>query len=147
MKKMKVEEIAKKLQVDVGVIVRKLNKLGYDVKNGSSEIDEVIGNKIIAKNSGPKDEPHIIRRQVKVVTTDSKGNEVENITTKTNGNIQKTSIVRENRKQDRPYNKEGLGVVVSNRNKNRMQNIVVTQNGKKIEPKNKFGSIFFIKHF
>ena len=135
MKKMKVEEIAKKLQVDVGVIVRKLNKLGYDVKNGSSEIDEVIGNKIIAKNSGPKDEPHIIRRQVKVVTTDSKGNEVENITTKTNGNIQKTSIVRENRKQDRPYNKEGLGVVVSNRNKNRMQNIVVTQNGKKIEPK------------
>lgn len=135
MKKMKVEEIAKKLQVDVGVIVRKLNKLGYDVKNGLSEIDEVIGNKIIAKNSGPKDEPHIIRRQVKVVTTDAKGNEVENITTKTNGNIQKTSIVRENRRQDRPYNKEGLGVVVSNRNKNRMQNIVVTQNGKKIEPK------------
>ncbi len=135
MKKMKVEEIAKKLQVDVGVIVKKLNKLGYDVKNGLSEIDETIGNKMIAKNSGPKDEPHIIRRQVKVVTTDSKGNEVENITTKTNGNIQKTSIVRENKRPDKSYNKEGLGVVVSNRNKNRMQNIVVTQNGKKVEPK------------
>lgn len=135
MKKMKVEEIAKKLQVDVGVIVRKLNKLGYDVKNGASEIDENIGNKLIAKNSAPKDEPHIVRRQVKVVTTDSKGNEVESITTKANGNIQKTSIVRENRRQDRPYSKDGLGVIVSNRNKNRMQNIVVTQNGKKIEPK------------
>lgn len=135
MKKMKVEEIAKKLQVDVGVIVRKLNKLGYDVKNGASEIDETIGNKLIAKNSAPKDEPHIVRRQVKVVTTDSKGNEVESITTKANGNIQKTSIVRENRRQDRPYSKDGLGVIVSNRNKNRMQNIVVTQNGKKIEPK------------
>lgn len=135
MKKMKVEEIAKKLQVDVGVIVRKLNKLGYDVKNGMSEIDEAIGNKLIAKNSAPKDEPHIVRRQVKVVTTDSKGNEVESITTKANGNIQKTSIVRENRRQDRPYSKDGLGVIVSNRSKNRMQNIVVTQNGKKIEPK------------
>ncbi len=135
MKKMKVEEIAKKLQADVGVIVKKLNKLGYNVKNGASEIEESVANKLLLKNSSTKDEPHIIRRQVKVVTTDAKGNEVENITTKANGNIQKTSVVRENRRQDKPYNKDGLGVVVSNRSKNRMQNIVVTQNGKKIEPK------------
>ncbi|MBR5227364.1 MAG: translation initiation factor IF-2 [Clostridia bacterium] len=137
MKKMKVEEIAKKLQVDVSVIVKKLNKLGYDVKNGSSEIDEVLGNKIIAKNQ-QTEEPHIIRRKVKVVTTDAKGNEVENITTKAGKNIQKTSIVHENRNNRPTYNKDGLGVVTGrNRNRNNMQNIIVTQNGKKVEPAKK----------
>jgi len=134
--KVKVEEIAKALKVDVGIVVKKLNKLGYDVKNGLSEIDEILAQKMIAKNKQAQEEPHIVRRKVKVVTTDAKGNQVENITTNSGGNIQKTSIVRENRQKERPYSKDGLGVVVSNRNRNRnnMQNIVVTQNGKKVEP-------------
>jgi len=138
LKKVKVEEIAKALKVDVGIVVKKLNKLGYDVKNGLSEIDEIVANKMISKNKQVQEEPHIVRRKVKVVTTDSKGNQVENITTNSGGNIQKTSIVRENKIKEKPYSKDGLGVVVSNRNRNRnnMQNIVVTQNGKKIEPVN-----------
>ena len=37
--------------------------------------------------------PHIIRRKVKVVTTDNEGNKVENITTNAMGNVSKTSVV------------------------------------------------------
>lgn len=81
--------------------------------------------------------PHIIRRKVKIVTTDESGNEAIKITTKSGSTVEKTSMFNEAKKEKPSYSKEGLGVVISKRSKNNMSQIVVTQNGKKtrdIEP-------------
>ena len=89
--------------------------------------------------------PHIIRRKVKVVTTDNEGNKVENITTNAMGNVSKTSVVygnnsntknmKRNTEEARPQKYGNNGMHNKPRHRNNMQNIVVTQNGKKIEPK------------
>ena len=106
--------------------------MSVDVKSGTDLVDESLVARL-SSNAGP----HIIRRKVKVVTTDEQGNKVERITTNAGGTIQK-SVIREKKQEKPTYSKEGLGVVRSNRsrnNRNVMQNIVVTQNGKKVEPK------------
>ncbi len=130
MGKIKVSELAKKVNMAEDAVIKKLKSFGVSVENGASMVEESYANKL----SGTT--PHIIRRQVKVVTTDESGNKVERITTNAGGTIQK-SVVREKKQEKPTYSKEGLGVVKSNRNRNnnRMQNIVVTQNGKKVEPK------------
>ncbi|MBR6641300.1 MAG: translation initiation factor IF-2 N-terminal domain-containing protein, partial [Clostridia bacterium] len=130
MGKIKVSELAKKVNMAEDVVIKKLKTFGVNVENGASMVDESYANKLSGST------PHIIRRQVKVVTTDESGNKVERITTNAGGTIQK-SVVREKKQEKPTYSKEGLGVVRSNRsrNNNRMQNIVVTQNGKKVEPK------------
>ena len=130
MGKIKVSELAKKVNMAEDVVIKKLKTFGVNVENGASMVEESYANKLSGST------PHIIRRQVKVVTTDESGNKVERITTNAGGTIQK-SVVREKKQEKPTYSKEGLGVVRSNRsrNNNRMQNIVVTQNGKKVEPK------------
>ena len=130
MGKIKVSEIGHKLNMSEEVVVKKIKALGIDVKDASSLVDESILNRL-----GGGTNPHIIRRKVKVVTTDEQGNKVERITTNAGGTIQK-SVVREKKEETPSYSKEGLGVVKSNysrNNRNNMQNIVVTQNGKKME--------------
>ena len=132
MGKIKVAELAKKVNMSEDMLIKKLKAMAIDVKDGADLVDESLVSRFSAAAG-----PHIIRRKVKVVTTDEEGNKVEKITTNAGGTIQK-SVIRE-KKQERPtYSKEGLGVVRSNRsrnNRNVMQNIVVTQNGKKVEPK------------
>ena len=130
MGKIKVSELAKKVNMAEDVVIKKLKSFGVNVENGASMVEESYASKFASTT------PHIIRRQVKVVTTDASGNKVERITTNAGGTIQQ-SVVREKKQEKPTYSKEGLGVVRSNRNRNnnRMQNIVVTQNGKKVEPK------------
>lgn len=157
MGKMKVHEIAKAMNIGTNEVISKLKDMGIEVKSHLSTVDEDVAKKIIASKKNapqtvektvakdPKDNnPHIIRRKVKVISTDAKGNEVENITTKSGNSIERKSIVHENEKNKNSYDKEGLGVVrsnhsrnsynSSNRNQNRISNIVVTRNGKPIEP-------------
>lgn len=156
MGKMKVHEIAKAMGLGTNEVIEKLKNMGVEVKSHLSTVEEDIAKKIMASgsktapkssektaNKDPKDNnPHIIRRKVKVISTDAKGNEVENITTKSGNNIERKSIVHENTNRTPSYSKEGLGVVKSNRskggynnfrNQNRLNNIVVTKNGKPIE--------------
>ena len=155
MGKMKVHEIAKAVNLGTNEVIEKLKKMGVEVTSHMSAVDEDIAKKIINENSNvkpqtpekiansPKDaSPHIIRRKVKVISTDEKGNEVENITTKSGNSIERKSIVHESKNRQNDYSKEGLGVVRSkhsksgynNRNRNQISNIVVTRNGKPIEP-------------
>jgi len=126
--KIKVSELAKKVNMTEDAVIKKLKTLGVAVENGASLVEESLTSKFASAT------PHIIRRKVKVVTTDEAGNKVERITTNAGGNIQQ-SVVREKSESKPTYSKEGLGVIRSNRNRNnnRMQNIVVTQNGKKVE--------------
>jgi len=154
--KMKVHEIAKAMGLGTNEVIERLKVMGVEVKSHLSTVDEDVAKKIMAsgKNNVPKssektankdpkeNSPHIIRRKVKVISTDEKGNEVENITTKSGNNIERKSIVHENTNKNASYSKEGLGVVKSNRskggynnfrNQNRLNNIVVTKNGKPIE--------------
>ncbi len=132
MGKIKVAELAKKVNMSEDMVIKKLKTMSVDVKSGTDLVDESLVARL-SSNAGP----HIIRRKVKVVTTDEQGNKVERITTNAGGTIQK-SVIREKKQEKPTYSKEGLGVVRSNRsrnNRNVMQNIVVTQNGKKVEPK------------
>ncbi len=156
MGKMKVHEIAKAMGLGTNEVIEKLKSMGVEVKSHLSTVEEDVAKKIMASGKNnvskssektsskdPKDNnPHIIRRKVKVISTDAKGNEVENITTKSGNNIERKSIVHENTNKNAGYSKEGLGVVKSNRskggynnfrNQNRLNNIVVTKNGKPIE--------------
>jgi len=158
--KMKVHEIAKAANLGTNEVMEKLKNMGIEVKSHMSAVEDDIAQKIINSekknsksqnpekiaNKDPKDaNPHIIRRKVKVISTDEKGNEVENITTKSGNSIERKSIVHESKHKENNYSKEGLGVVRSNRskmgynnrNRNQISNIVVTRNGKPIEPPKK----------
>jgi len=154
---MKVHEIAKAINLGTNEVMDKLKKMGVEVTSHMSAVDEDVAKKIINSvnknikpqnpektSASPKDaNPHIIRRKVKVISTDEKGNEVENITTKSGNTIERKSIVHESKIRQNDYSKEGLGVVRSkhsksnfnNRNRNNISNIVVTRNGKPIEPR------------
>lgn len=129
MVKITVKELAKKVNMSEEMVEKKLKSLGVKVEDG--KVDETVVSKFQQASA-----PHIVRRKVKVVTTDEEGNKVERITTNAGGTIQK-SVIREKNEKNSSYSKEGLGVVRSNyaRNNNRMQNVVVTQNGKKVEKK------------
>ena len=130
MGKIKVAELAKKVNMSEESLIKKLKTMSVDVKSSNDLVDDSLVNRLSASAG-----PHIIRRKVKVVTTDEEGNKVERITTNAGGTIQK-SVIREKKQEKPTYSKEGLGVVRSNHNRNNrnvMQNIVVTQNGKKVE--------------
>ena len=151
MGKMKVHEIAKELNLKNEEVLEMLKKMGVEAKSHLAAIDEDVVQKLRASKKGKDsnknaireskdDNPHIIRRKVKVISTDDEGNEVENITTKAGNVIQRSSVVHESKNNKDAYSKEGLGVVKSNYSKNnlygqrnRVNNIVVTKNGKPIE--------------
>ena len=89
MGKIKVSELAKKVNMTEDAVIKKLKTLGVAVENSASLVEESLTSKFSTAT------PHIIRRKVKVVTTDESGNKVERITTNAGGNIQQ-SVVREN---------------------------------------------------
>ncbi len=154
MGKIKVKEIADKMKVESSKVIEQLKKLGVEVKTASSSVDEEVINNImgiiknedknVVKTSPKENNPHIIRRQVRVVSKDEKGNEIENITTKAGSKIEKKSFVHKNETEP-SYNKEGLGVVVSNYSQTHNNNfnnrksgpnsIVVTRSGKQEDVK------------
>ena len=84
---------------------------------------------------------HIIRRNVKVISTTGQKSEVEQITTNISGEVKKTHQTVDTRREHNEYNRDGLGVVVpkkqnfNNRPKfgaSRPQ-VVITRNGKPVE--------------
>ncbi len=132
MGKIKVAELAKRVNMSEDMVIKKLKTMSINVNSSNDLVEEALISRFSASSG-----PHIIRRKVKVVTTDEEGNKVERITTNAGGTIQK-SVIREKKQEKPSYSKEGLGVVRSNysrNNRNVMQNIVVTQNGKKVENK------------
>ena len=89
---MKINEIAKKLKLEVKEVVEKAKKLGYDVKTGASNVSEEDGSKIIAKlqektsntedknqakKADNKTQPYIIRREVIFNDDEAKKEEIE----------------------------------------------------------------------
>ncbi|MDD4376285.1 MAG: translation initiation factor IF-2 [Clostridia bacterium] len=156
MGKIKVHEIAKKMGIGTSEVIEKLKKMGIEVKSHMSSVEKDVADKLAGKKektvpvkeeskkeTSPKDNnPHIIRRKVKVISTDEKGNEIENITTKSGNTIERKSVIHKKAPQKNSYSKEGLGVVKSNysknnyggyRNQNMSSSIVVTRNGKPVE--------------
>ena len=77
MGKIKVAELAKKVNMSEDILIKKLKAIAIDVKDGSDLVDESLVSRFSATSG-----PHIIRRKVKVVTTDEEGNKVEKITRK-----------------------------------------------------------------
>lgn len=151
MGKVKVYELAKEFGMTNSEMLEKINKLGIEVKSHLSSLDDEIVEKIrknikkkeIKKSREPKEQMHIIRRNVKVINTNGTKSEVEEISTSISGNIKKSHRTFENKtKLDNSYNKSDLGVVKPRQNyakkpnfgKNRTTGVVITRNGKPIEP-------------
>ena len=105
MGKIKVSELAKKVNMSEDMLIKKLKTMSIDVKSGTDLVEDSLIAKLSASSG-----PHIIRRKVKVVTTDEQGNKVERITTNAGGTIQK-SVIHEKKQEKPTYSKEGLGVV------------------------------------
>ena len=155
MGKIKVYELARKLNIQNSEMIDKLKSIGIEVKSHLSTVDEEVANKFLSNNntaqkvekkvtdSKPKvEQMHIIRRNVRVINTDGQKSEVEQITTNISGDIKKSKTVVNEKIDKKEYDKNGLGVVrpkISNYDrKNRYQNnrnlnVVITRNGKPIE--------------
>ena len=150
MGKIKLSELAKKLNITSAELIDKLAKNGVEVKSASAILDESIIEKVMGVNMGikkkeekSKPEVHIIRRNVRVINTEGDKKEVEQITTNISGDIKKSHVVEENNKNNlqnrdsRPQSNR-----VKNQHdrkprfdKNRNANIVITRNGQPIERK------------
>ena len=148
---MKVHELAKELGITNNELIGNLKKLGIEVKSHLAALDDEVVEKVrknvkkkeVKKSMEPKEQMHIIRRNVKVINTNGEKSEVEEISTSISGDIKKShKTVVEKEKQKPSYNKEGLGVVKPRQNyakkpsfgKNRTTGVVITRNGKPVEP-------------
>ena len=148
---MKVHELAKELGITNNELIGNLKKLGVEVKSHLAALDDEVVEKVrknvkkkeVKKSMEPKEQMHIIRRNVKVINTNGEKSEVEEISTSISGDIKKShKTVVEKEKQKPSYNKEGLGVVKPRQNyakkpsfgKNRTTGVVITRNGKPVEP-------------
>ncbi|MEG2348643.1 MAG: translation initiation factor IF-2 [Clostridia bacterium] len=158
MGKIKVSELANKMELSNTEMVEKLKSSGIDVKTASSSVEEsLVQNMIDSKDVKPvakkpvenKEQMHIIRRNVKVINTDGAKKEVEQITTNING-ARKTNHtvaydqnqVRENRQDNSSYGNRSQ----YNRPRypaNRVANVVITRNGKPVvnEDKNEVSNV------
>ena len=151
MGKMKVHELAKELNITNSEMIDKLNKLGVQVKSHLAALEDEIVEKVrktlakkeVKKSGEHKEQVHIIRRNVKVINTSGDKKEVEEISTSISGDIKKSHrTLVDTEKSKSSYNKEELGVVKPRQNynkrpnfmKNRTAGVVITRNGKPIEP-------------
>ena len=154
MGKIKVYELAKELGISNNEMIDRLNKLGYTVKSHLSALDDEmvekarknIKKKEVKKSGEPKEQMHIIRRNVKVINTNGTKSEVEEISTSISGDIKKShKTVVDKTKTEESYNKNDLGVVKPRQNfgkkinygRNRTSGVVITRNGKLVEPEKK----------
>ncbi len=151
MGKMKVHELAKELNITNSEMIDKLNKLGVQVKSHLAALEDEIVEKVrktlakkeVKKSGEHKEQVHIIRRNVKVINTSGDKKEVEEISTSISGDIKKSHrTLVDSEKPKSSYNKEELGVVKPRQNynkkpnfmRNRTAGVVITRNGKPIEP-------------
>lgn len=150
MGKIKVHELAKELGLSNNELIEKLKGFGVEVKSHLSTIEDDIVEKLrknvkkkeVKKSMEPKEQMHIIRRNVKVINTNGEKSEVEEISTSISGDIKKHKTVVEKGEKKPSYSKEGLGVVKPKQNygkkpnygKNRTTGVVITRNGKLVEP-------------
>ncbi len=146
MGKIKVYEIAKELGITNIQVIEKLNNMGVDVKTHLSTITDEVANKLrnnnINKSSAPKNQIHIIRRNVKVINTDGEKSEVDQITTKISGEIKKSHHTVSEEKNN--YSVDNLGIVKPRQSfqtkkprfASRNTNVLITRNGKPIEKEN-----------
>ena len=164
MGKMKVYELAKEFNIPNTEMIEVLKKEGIEVKSHLSTLEEENVNKVKTKmaKKAQKEEkkveqtPHIIRRNVRVINTNEKGSEVNEITTNISGGIKKSNNStevkntnnrtkfnsgsrtdfnnREDSSRQRNNNFEKRSRFPGNRNNN---NIVITRNGKPVEEKQK----------
>lgn len=156
MGKMKVYELAKKMGIKNSEMIEKLNKIGIEVKSHLSTIEEDVANKFLAKSSSKKqdlpneskqkkeakqEQVHIIRRNIRVINTNGDKKEVEQITTNITGNIKKSHIVeneRKNSNRNSDFSKNKSKNQYDRKSRfanNRNINVVITRNGKPIEKK------------
>lgn len=150
MGKIKLSELAKKLNITSAELIDKLAKNGVEVKSASAILDESIVEKVMGVSMGnkkkeekSKPDVHIIRRNVRVINTEGDKKEVEQITTNISGDIKKSHVIEENNKssipnkgvksqQNRPRNQFDRKPRFD---KNRNTNIVITRNGQPVEKK------------
>ena len=154
MGRIKVYELAKELGLTNTQLIEKLNGKGIEVKSHLSSLDDEIVNRVRkdnisvkvvkeGKNNMEKSKMHIIRRNVKVINTER--SEIEEISTNISGDIKKSHhIVNDSRKKEESYssdrfNKKGQPFQKNNKfnNANRNKNVVITRNGKLVEPEKK----------
>lgn len=150
MGKIKLSELAKRLNITSAELIEKLVKSGVEVKSASAILDESIVEKVMGvsminkkKEEKTKPEVHIIRRNVRVINTEGDKKEVEQITTNISGDIKKSHLIEENSKNN-SQNKSIKSQTNRSRNqydrkprfdKNRNTNIVITRNGQPVEKK------------
>lgn len=150
MGKIKLSELAKRLNITSAELIEKLVKSGVEVKSASAILDESIVEKVMGvsminkkKEEKTKPEVHIIRRNVRVINTEGDKKEVEQITTNISGDIRKSHLIEENSKNN-SQNKSIKSQTNRSRNqydrkprfdKNRNTNIVITRNGQPVEKK------------
>ena len=151
MGKIKVHELAKELNLSNNELLDSLKKLSIEVKSHLSSLEdaqvELVRSKLkkskakkeVEKKDDlkeqPKEQMHIIRRNVKVINTSGYIKKHKTVVDPAKGEVKQN---KENRS-----NKEQLGVVMPRQKKrpknnfnkaNRNQNVVITRNGKLVEP-------------
>ena len=164
MDKIKVHELAKELGISNNDVVDGLNKIGIEVKSHLSSIskdeyDKFLKSRKVNNMAEKKEEMkpkkqaeqlHIIRRNVKVINTSDDKKEIQEITTKINGDILKNKQVISNKeevksskdtsnsqKEKGKFQSNKTGYPRNNFGRNRNINVVVTRNGKVVEPEPK----------
>ena len=164
MDKIKVHELAKKLGISNNEVIEDLKKIGIEVKSHLSSIskdeyDKFLNSRKVSNMAEKKEEMkpkkqseqlHIIRRNVKVINTSEDKKEIQEITTKINGDILKNKQViskndetKNSSGNDKNFKDKGKfqqnkpGYPRNNFGRNRNVNVVVTRNGKVVEPETK----------
>ena len=168
MEKIKVHEIAKQLNISNNEVIEGLSKIEVIVKSHLSSITKEEYDKFLkSRNKGnvvekakekeknkekkevketkkeakkESEQLHIIRRNVKVINTSEDKEEIQEITTKINGDIQKNKqvISNQNEKKHENYsnrynNSNNRSGFAKNNFGRRNINVVVTRNGKVVE--------------
>ena len=169
MGKIKVYELAKELNISNNDLIKHLKNIGIEVTSHLSALtDEQYSKAKKSINSGTakvkkitNDEPHIIRRQVKVINTNSDKSVIDEITTSASGKVEKARhVINNTNNANNTKNMNNINSVNSNGNNsnnnpyyrndrnrsrngynqrprfNNTSNVVITRNGKPVESKN-----------
>ncbi len=153
MGKTKVHELAKELGITNNEVIEFLKKNGFEVKSHLSVIEDKYVDKVRSnfskmsnkksdtkKNVEEQSKVHIIRRNVKVIKTDSEKDEIEEISTSISGDIKKSHKIVDNSQKHTSTQNDNRSNKKNSRNKpynkfanNRNINVIITRNGKPVE--------------
>ena len=157
MGKLKVYELAKKMNLSNSEMIKKLNEVGVEVKSHLSTIDDNVIEKLknanvkeskVQKDDKKSEQMHIIRRNVRVINTSETGSEVNEITSTADGNVKKSyhnnvkynklqsnNNIKSNNNNSQTKTRQQNPYSSRNRFQNNRNNIVITRNGKPVESK------------